>query len=203
MNRERCSLMDQSDIRADSTFEKARSTLTRVSVGSPGTFIAAWLLFLAMSSPAQAAPADRFLTIINPVTQEVLLRLPLREDETFAIRYIHSLDLTPVFEIFELDEAGNLALRATRFQMFGAGMGHWEGRGTIDFDGEWTWIRDIHETLGAFSLRVGAPSVDHTILYRDREIHLSDRWAGKRIIVTVTETGGPETEAQGQQAGGP
>ncbi len=122
-----------------------------------------------------------------PAGTEVL-RLPLDPGETFTIRYIHSVDRTPVFEIFGLDEEGCLTLRATYFKMFGAGMGHWPGRGRLEHDGRWTWIRDIHERLGSFVLRVGSPAVDHTLLYRGREIRLSPVWAGKRLRVAV-ETG--------------
>jgi hypothetical protein len=142
-------------------------------------------LVATVFSHAGAGDAPYRLLLQDPETDAELLRLPLNADETFTIRYIHSVDHTPVFEIFEIAPDGRLALNGTYFQMFGAGMGHWEGRGTLDFDGRWTWIRDIHETLDAFILRVGAPTVDHTILYRDQEIHLSQRWAGKRVRVTV------------------
>ncbi len=131
-------------------------------------------------------------------TGKIVVRLPLDRHETVTLRYIHSVDHTPVHEIFEIDAQGCLALQATYFKMFGAGMGHWEGRGRLDFDGTWTWIRDIHETLGSFVLRVGAPSVDHTLLYRDREIHLSREWAGKRLVVAVVDgRGGMQNCRQG------
>ncbi len=127
------------------------------------------------------------LRISDPVSCEPLLSLPLQADETFTIRYIHSVDNTPVFEVFEIDPDGLLALQATFFQMFGAGMGHWQGRGVVDFDGEWTWIRDINETLGSFVLRIGAPSVAHTLIYRGREINLSEKWPQRRVCLSVQD----------------
>jgi len=137
---------------------------------------------------AQIAEAGGYrLLVTDPASGEEVVNVPLNRDETFTIRYVHSVDGTPVFEIFETDSRGRLALQATYFRMFGAGMGHWEGRGKVDFDGRWTWIRDIHETLGEFILRVGSPRVDHTILYRNREIHLSDEWARRPLHVTVVE----------------
>lgn len=159
-------------------------TFARICRKSIGAFLI-WGLATAVFCHA-AAEGDRYrLLIQDPETDAELLRLPLRADETFTIRYIHSVDHTPVFEIFEITPDGRLALNGTYFQMFGAGMGHWEGRGTLDFDGRWTWIRDIHEPLDAFILRVGAPTVNHTILYRDQEISLSQQWAGRRVRVTV------------------
>jgi len=129
------------------------------------------------------------LRVSDPFSREVLLNLPLRPDETFAIRYIHSVDHTPIFEVFETDSEGRLAIQGTYFQMFGAGMGHWQGRGVIDFDGKWTWIRDIHETLDSFVLRIGAPSVAHTLMYRNRAINLSEKWPRRRVRFQVVETG--------------
>jgi|GEM_PF-1244326 len=125
------------------------------------------------------------LEIRDQPTECPLVTLPLASGESFTIRYIHSVDGTPVFEVFEVGPEGRLTLQSTYFKMFGAGMGTIEGRGTLDFDGEWTWIRDIHEPLNAFILRVGSPGVDHTLLYRGREIPLSARWAGKRVLVDV------------------
>lgn len=129
------------------------------------------------------------LRVSDPVSREVLLNFPLRADETFAIRYIHSVDHTPIFEIFETDSEGRLAIQGTYFQMFGAGMGHWKGRGVVDFDGKWTWIRDIHEPLDSFVLRIGAPSVAHTLMYRNRAINLSDKWPRRRVRFEVIDTG--------------
>ncbi|MBZ4659030.1 MAG: hypothetical protein JG766_953 [Desulfacinum sp.] len=149
---------------------------------------AAVFSFTALMALPLASAEDRepfLLRLTSLETGDVVLERPLGRDETFTIRYIHSVDRTPVFEIFEVDPEGRLAVQATCFKMFGAGMGHWEGRGRVDFDGTWTWIRDIHQTLGRFVLRVGSPAVDHTLLYRDREIHLSQRWAGKRLLVEV------------------
>jgi len=143
------------------------------------------LFSICMVPLAIGAWKGHYLELTNLSSNEIVLHLPLRIDETFTIRYIHSVDHSPVFEVFELDQEGRLALQATYFKMFGAGMGHWQGRGVVDFDGEWTWIRDIHETLGSFILRVGSPSVDHTLLYRGQEIPLSRKWAGKRLHVTV------------------
>jgi hypothetical protein len=127
------------------------------------------------------------LSFSDPMSSEVLLRLCLQPDETFTIRYIHSVDQTPVFEIFGSDPYGVLALQATYFKMFGAGMGHLQGRGVVDFDGEWTWIRDINESLGSFILRIGAPPVAHTLLYRGEEINLSEKWPRRRVLVKLAQ----------------
>lgn len=149
------------------------------------TFLMAWLFSACIIPMATASSERHFLEMIDLSSNTTILSLPLFPNETFTMRYIHSVDHSPVCEVFELDQHGRLTLQATYFKMFGAGMGHWQGRGYIDFDGEWTWIRNIHETLGSFVLRVGSPSVDHALLYRGQKIPLSGKWAGKRLYVTV------------------
>ena len=161
-----------------------------------------WFFFICTVPLATAESERHFLKMIDLSSNATILSLPLFLDETFTIRYIHSVDHSPVFEVFELDQEGRLTLQATYFKMFGAGMGHWQGRGYIDFDGQWTWIRNIHETLGSFILRVGSPSVDHTLLYRGQEIPLSRKWAGKRLHVTVVRGSSGADTRKNNHAGG-
>lgn len=146
-----------------------------------------FIIMIYFFTSAAWAGEDYFLELTDMSSNKAIFRLPLESGETFTIRYIHSVDKTPVFEIFETDHKGRLTLQATYFKMFGAGMGHWQGRGFIDFDGEWTWIRDIREVLGTFILRVGSPSVNHTLLHRNQEISLSKDWAGKRLQVRIVK----------------
>ena len=116
---------------------------------------------------------------------KVLLSVPLHKGEIFSIRYMHSVDVSPVVEVFSLNNEGSIQLEETYFKMFGAGMGHWEGHGTLIKDGSWTKIKDIKRPLEPFILRIGQPGVDHTLIYRDQKINLSDRAAGRRVLVSV------------------
>ncbi len=110
-----------------------------------------------------------------------VLVLPLQKKELFGIRYIHSVDIKPVFEIFEVSPEGKLLLKDTYFRMFGAGMGYITGRGKLGYSDNWLWIKDINDPVNGFILRVGSRRVAHTLLYRGREINLSSLWAGERI----------------------
>jgi hypothetical protein len=130
--------------------------------------------------------AQPHLSIREHKTGEVLLRIPLQYGQAFTIRYIHSVDHAPVFEVFRALKEEGLVLEETFFQMFGAGMGHWEGHGTVVQDGRWIKIKDIHRPLGSFLLRVGSSGVDHTILFNEKEWNLSEKAAGHRVEVTLT-----------------
>lgn len=125
------------------------------------------------------------LDIVDFDNGEVILSVPLHKGEVFSIRYMHSVDVSPVVEVFSLNSEGSIQLEETYFKMFGAGMGHWEGHGTLTKDGSWTKIKDIKRPLDPFILRIGQPGVDHTLVYRDQKINLSNRAVGKRVLVSV------------------
>ena len=107
----------------------------------------------------------------------------VKAGDKFTIRYIHSVDKTPVFEEFRLDREKGLVLEKTWFTMFGAGLGHWPGHGDLSQDAEWITIDNIEQPLGSFILRIGSLSVGHTIIYREQETNLSRLAPGVRALV--------------------
>ncbi|MBN2124063.1 MAG: DUF1850 domain-containing protein [Deltaproteobacteria bacterium] len=148
------------------------------------------MMILPLALPHMAFPwpvSPPTLCIRDHLTSRILLEVPLPWGDTFTIRYIHSVDRTPVFEVFRAVLGEGLVLEETYFRMFGAGMGHWEGRGEIVQAGEWIKIRDIRQPLGRFLLRVGSPGVDHTVLLDGRQWNLSELAAGRRVEVFLLE----------------
>ena len=145
---------------------------------------ALWILVAATTVRPGDMPA---LLVMDHVSKEIILRAPLVYGQSFSIRYIHSVDRAPVFEVFEAKKGKGLVLKETYFTMFGAGMGHWEGHGKIVQEGRWIKIKDINRSLGSFVLRVGGREVAHTILLGEEEWNLSQRAAGRRVIVMVSE----------------
>lgn len=127
------------------------------------------------------------LCICDHSTGAVILRIPLDFEQSFTIRYIHSVDHSPVFEVFRVVKGTGIVLEETYFMMFGAGMGHWQGHGRLVQDGKWIKITDIHRPLGRFLLRVGSPGVDHTILLNGKEWNLSLMVPGRRVEVMLLE----------------
>ena len=135
-----------------------------------------------VSAPAEPAAC---LVFHDLETDTTILEMPVLYGRPFAIRYIHSVDISPVYEVFEADPERGIVLTDTYFRMFGAGMGHWEGHGTLMQDGRWTRITGIDDPVGRFVLRVGQPGVDHTLLIGYREFNLSETAAGHRVSVFV------------------
>ncbi len=123
------------------------------------------------------------LVVSHFSTAEAIVSLKVKTDDHFTIRYIHSVDKTPIFEEFRLDRKKGLVLEKTWFKMFGAGLGHWPGHGNLSQDSEWITIDNIEQPLGRFILRIGSLSVGHTIIYHEQEINLSRLAPGARVLV--------------------
>ncbi len=123
------------------------------------------------------------LVVSHFSTAKIIATLKVKSGDKFTIRYIHSVDKTPIFEKFRLDREKGLVLEKTWFTMFGAGLGHWPGHGNLSQDSEWITIDNIEQPLGSFILRIGSPSVGHTIIYHEQKINLSSRAPGARALV--------------------
>ena len=102
---------------------------------------------------------------------ETLWAAPLKEGESFQLRYIHSVDLTPVYETFQ-NNKGVLVLVESRFKTWGAGLGYM-GEGVLSEEEGWTVIRQMERCLESLPLRVGTVA-EHTIIYRKKEIVLKE-----------------------------
>ncbi len=151
----------------------------------PGLFFITCIILLlsrAGSCPAYPTTGSR-LVVRNLATAAVIASLKVKTGDYFTIRYIHSVDRTPIFEEFRLDRNLGIVLEKTWFTMFGAGLGHWPGHGDLTQDKNWITIDHIEQPLGSFVLRIGALNVGHTIIYHDQEINLSRRAPGVRALV--------------------
>jgi hypothetical protein len=150
----------------------------------PGLFIFWAIIFLSASGlGAASSDCGPQLVVSNFSTAEVITSLKVKTGDRFTIRYIHSVDKTPIFEEFRLDREQGLVLEKTWFTMFGAGLGHWPGHGDLTQDANWITIDHIEQPLGSFILRIGALSVGHTIIYHDQKINLSRLAPGVRALV--------------------
>ncbi len=149
----------------------------------PGLLLLLLFTWLPQTAAALEQKSPPQLVVSDFSTTEIIAALPVKAGDRFTIRYIHSVDKTPIFEEFRLDLKQGLVLEKTWFTMFGAGLGHWPGHGDLSQDKEWITIDNIEQPLGSFILRIGALSVGHTIIYHDREINLSRRAPGVRVLV--------------------
>ena len=119
------------------------------------------------------APGGLELVIAPVFGSNPLLVLPLEAGERFTIRYYHSVENAPIWEVHSVDEDGRIFIEEERYLKFGAGMGRMPGVGRMVRRGPHEVIEDMHRPTGNFILRIGSPGVDHTIIWRGAETNLS------------------------------
>lgn len=78
------------------------------------------------------------LSVTRLDTNEVIIQKLIIKDTQFKMRWIHSVELTPWEEIFEISD-GKIYLTETRFQSFGAGVPDAAGNHTETADGYVTY----------------------------------------------------------------
>jgi len=97
----------------------------------------------------------------------------LAPGETFTIRYNHSVEEAPIWETHSVDARGDIFIEEERYLKFGAGMGKMPGIGHMVRRGPYEVIENMHMPTGDFVLRIGSPSVDHTLIWPHGQIRLS------------------------------
>lgn len=112
------------------------------------------------------------------------LVLPLEKNETFAVRYNHSVNRSPVIDSIEWTGDGMLTVRTSLYQTYGAGIPSLVdgvGTGVITTDDGFllVGIDTPHEYI---SLLTGTYA-DHHLLYRGKEISLKSIVGEKQLIV--------------------
>lgn len=156
--------------------------------------LCAFCLLCACVSIARLLPGGLELTIRPVDGGEPLVVAPLEPGERFTLHYIHSVDRAPVFEEHSVDRTGTIYVEEERFVMFGAGMGHWPGRGTLTTRGAWQVIEGIHAPVGqgpdGFVLRVGSAGVAHTLIWRGKRVNLSRMAPHRAVFVSARPLNG-------------
>lgn len=121
--------------------------------------VIAWLCRPVLQLEVRALPEGR-----------LLLAAPLPSTRTFEIRYTHSWDKTPVWEVFTVNEQGDLVLLEEDYLWMGAGLDS-QPAADFDFSGGRVRVRR-NRTIGELRLAVGAVA-NHRLALGDREVSLS------------------------------
>lgn len=162
---------------------------------------AALLALLLSGAAAEAAGSDaggERRLVLRDGDGATLLSLP--DPGCFAIRYIHSVALSPVEDWFAV-VPGGVELRRSVYRDFGAGLPHEPGPGQVMTFGDGCVILDgLRVFLPSLDVRVGRVA-RHALLWDDasgvrREAPLADLAAPGRAvtIVVVPADGAAGTE---------
>ena len=143
--------------------------------------LAVTVLVLTLLLAARFIPGGPVLRLTLAGTGESILTLPLDPGERFTIHYFHSVENAPIWESHSMDRDGRIFIEEERYEKFGAGMGKMPGVGRMVMQGRYEAITDMHMPVGDFTLRVGSPGVDHTLIWRNRRFNLSATLAHKAV----------------------
>ncbi|WP_332897422.1 DUF1850 domain-containing protein [Haladaptatus sp. CMSO5] len=79
------------------------------------------LLLVCSAGLATAIPGERVLVVSDADTGEQLLAVPVEENTTVNLSYMHSVEKTPVYDIYEV-HGERLDNTEMRFQSYGWGL---------------------------------------------------------------------------------
>ncbi len=115
------------------------------------------------------------LVLSNGNTGAVYASYPLSDGEEFSITFIHSVNKTPVTDVYNINDDGKVLLLRTVYYDFGAGVPFDLNEGeTLSFDDNGAMIIDgINREIPDFLIFVGTVS-DHTLQIGDSQISLRD-----------------------------
>lgn len=145
----------------------------------------AGVVLLLLASASQASP-PYYLQVVTS-EQQVLLNLPLDEQEDWCLVWNHSVAGFVVEDCFSV-VAGQWMLNSSHQPDFAAGLGHTLGRGKQLSDGRDGYIiKEMAVVMrnNQMVLRVGALTVNHRLDYRKKTISLSELAAGRRVTLKV------------------
>jgi hypothetical protein len=114
-----------------------------------------------------------------------LLAVPLNKKLGFTLHYFHSVNHKPIWEVHSLDQEGNIFIEEERFVSFNAGMGHWQGHGRHTQKDGLQVLEGIHQPVRRMILRIGSPGVDHTIIWTDGSLNLSQIAPGRAVEISA------------------
>lgn len=128
----------------------------------------------------------RSLVLQNRKTGEVYAAYPISEGERFSVEFIHSVNKTPVRDVYEIRNGNDIYVVETDYFGFGAGVQTQLNPGeTLEYGDDGSMqIKNINILLSNLTYVVGTVS-DHTLRIGDEEISLLEL-CGRNSSVTFT-----------------
>lgn len=130
------------------------------------TAVAVLLFYLFSPRPA--------LQVQERVSGVKLYRVPVEEGDEFAIEFVHSVERTPVKEVFRIEKDRKIYLVETEYESFGAGLPTMPGEGEKSvLEGGKIRITGMRRKLDPFLVAV-SPVPGHILTIGGEEVVLAD-----------------------------
>lgn len=122
------------------------------------------------------------LRIIIETESGIVSSIPTYREDTFSIRFTHSVHKTPVWENFVVKGVDKLTLISTEYRSYGVGMP------SLPSEGVFTQLRDgftltgLNRSFEKIPVRVG-PEAKLSLIHQDREYFLYQWFAPGTLVI--------------------
>jgi hypothetical protein len=152
-------------------------------------FLLTLLCLAGQASSGACEQESLVLQVVRTFGEEVLWETPVKQGDRFTITYRHSSDHTPVLDIFQVGDKGEIVLIEERYRWHGAGLESHPAVGATDFSEGWTRVR-LHREIPRFLLRVGEVA-DHNLHIQGQSVPLLSIAEGRESLwIRVTKKAG-------------
>lgn len=127
-------------------------------------------------------PLFRQFAVIEEKTGRVVYNITVRQGDVFSVTYIHSVNKSPVEDVFEIMPDYGILLRKTVFSSFGAGIPFELEQGQMLVrKNDSIEIANIDRRIDPYLLKVGTVA-NHTLWVKGREIRLDSLTKPKNTV---------------------
>ena len=119
-------------------------------------------------------PFARKFVILNYNTNQILYLADVKSGDRFSIVYIHSVNKSPIEEVFIIDDEYNIALSKAVFKSFGAGIpSNFDDGGRFEFFEDRIEVLYYSRKIDKLILRIGTIA-DHRFMMDGKNIRLNE-----------------------------
>lgn len=129
-----------------------------------------FIIFVSVNIPFQTALVFEYQN-----SGRVLAYLPVTKDDSFQIKYTHSIHLSDVMESYAVTKDLQIKLFALTYEDFSIGMPENALQGEVfqHKNGKY-YITNMNRLFPFFDLRIGKVRANHTLIHADNEYPLSN-----------------------------
>ena len=143
------------------------------------------MVFCAFIFGSRAAAAEFRLELLDTGTDRVVHAAPAPAGSRFTLQYMHSVEKTPVFETYRVDDSGDIYLQETTVKSSGYGLPEVESTSSFSFKNGWLRITKLNRKISPLVFRVSYLN-DMFLIFDDHRVNLPDiAPPGHRIEVRI------------------
>nr|WP_128476901.1 DUF1850 domain-containing protein [Halorussus pelagicus] len=144
----------------------------------------------AVGDASPQTEADRALVVADAETGERLLTVPVAEGDTVALNYTHSVEKTPVLDVYAVNGT-SLEMVRMEFQSYGAGL---PARADVNVTEDGTFVFDPEGRYDRIYVKPGEIA-GHRLLVKDRTYDLVALSDARSVELFVTNDSRSTTES--------